>query len=42
MNSAEYAKILHDWERFLNEPPADAPTAYFASRPIIDLVFSLN
>lgn len=37
LNSKLYAKILHDWEQFLSEPPADAPTAYFAGRPIIDL-----
>jgi CHAD domain-containing protein len=40
LNSKKYAQILQDWETFLNEPPADSPTAHNAGRPIIDLAQS--
>jgi CHAD domain-containing protein len=37
LNSKEYAQILQDWQTFLGEPAADAPTAHNAGRPIIEL-----
>lgn len=35
--SKKYAKILQDWEAFLNEPPLDSPAASNANLPIIGL-----
>jgi CHAD domain-containing protein len=37
LNSKDYARILQDWEAFLDEPPPDSPTAKNASLPIIHL-----
>jgi CHAD domain-containing protein len=37
MKSKKYAKILKDWEVFLNQPPQDDGTASNAELPILDL-----
>jgi CHAD domain-containing protein len=37
LNSTEYARILRDWESFLNAPLPDALAAPNAARPVFDL-----
>ncbi|MBN1995240.1 MAG: CHAD domain-containing protein [Anaerolineae bacterium] len=37
LNAPEYARVLHDWEAFLAEPPLDSPSAGNAALPIIQL-----
>ena len=37
LDSAECARILRDWEVFLNQPVPETPEATNAARPIIDL-----
>ena len=37
LRSKKYAKILHDWEVFLNEPRKDSKTAANANLPVIYL-----
>ncbi|MEA3429351.1 MAG: CHAD domain-containing protein [Thermodesulfobacteriota bacterium] len=37
LKSRKYAKIMQNWEDFLNEPLPDSPMASNANRPIIDL-----
>jgi CHAD domain-containing protein len=37
LKTKRYARILNDWEAFLNEPPQDSPDAKRAELPIIDL-----
>jgi len=37
LRSKKYAKILHDWETFLNEPRKDSKTADSAKQPVIYL-----
>jgi CHAD domain-containing protein len=37
LKSKKYAKILQDWETFLNKPPQDSATVPSAALPVIDL-----
>jgi CHAD domain-containing protein len=37
LDSSEYARILRDWEVFLNQPVPETPEAANAAMPIIDL-----
>ncbi len=37
LKSKKYAKILQDWETFLNKPPQDSATVFSAALPVIDL-----
>jgi CHAD domain-containing protein len=37
LKARKYAKILADWEAFLNKPPPDSVTASNATLPVIDL-----
>jgi len=37
LKSKKYAKILQDWETFLNKPPQDSATVPIAALPVIDL-----
>jgi hypothetical protein len=37
LKSKKYAKIMKDWETFLNKPPPDSATASNAELPVIDL-----
>ena len=37
LKSKKYAKILQDWETFLNKPPHDSATIPSAALPVIDL-----
>ena len=37
LKAKKYAKILEDWEAFLNQPPRDSVTASKAKLPVIDL-----
>ena len=37
LSSREYAKVLRTWEKFLDGPPADSPTAPNATVPIFEL-----
>jgi CHAD domain-containing protein len=37
LNAEPYAETLRDFETFLNQPPADSPTAPYAAVPIVDI-----
>jgi len=37
LKSKKYAKIMKDWETFLNRPPPDSATAPNAELPVVDL-----
>ncbi len=37
LKSKKYAKIMKDWETFLNRPPTDSATAPNAGLPVVDL-----